>query len=250
MRGATPIRRLILPVAAALAAACLLVVVAAPSPAAARCPSFKVRASKAAGALGAGRYSVTPVAGAEDPCEAASTVVQSYLYDPPTFGRWRVHHLSRGRGVRFVLERKGVSVTVRRRSSARVAVARSARSTPVAQAAETHTCTIFQVVHNDSAAGFPAGFYHRLTFAPGTKQLNCNPPLPDSYDLLRDYLFDGRIVGWTVGALQGGLASSPGCRFLKNGSSAATGFDVWCDGHSGSRGPCATARPLPRNCSG
>jgi hypothetical protein len=149
VRGAKPIGRPVLPVAAAVIAACLLGFAAAPATAAQRCPNFKLRPSQAAGALAAGRYAVSPVAGAEDPCAAASTVVQSYLYDPPTFRRWTVHRLVRGRGVRFVLGRHGVSVTARRRGGgASVAVARSPRGAPVARAAETHVCTIFQVVHN------------------------------------------------------------------------------------------------------
>ena len=73
--------------------------------------------------------------------------------------------------------------------------------------------------------------------------------MPDSYDLLRDYLRDGDVHGYKVGPLTGALAKQPGCRFLKN-ATKTTGFDVWCDGKGSSRGPCVKARPVSRNCGG
>ena len=212
------------------------------------CPTLDVSASQAAGALASGTYAVGSLAGADDPCAAAQTVVQSYLYDPPSFGTWRVDRLAGGRGLRFSSGATTFEVTatsrVVRPSAGRAAAARA----PVATAAATQRCFPFRVVHDDSEVGFPAGVYQRLNFAPSPSRLRCSPPMPDSFDLLRDYLLDGDVRGWRVGRLQGSLARYPGCRFLQNGQGGRVGFDVWCDGRGGSRGPCVRARPVGGNC--
>jgi hypothetical protein len=75
--------------------------------------------------------------------------------------------------------------------------------------------------------------------------------MPDSFDLLRDYLLDGDAHGYKVSPLIGALAKNAGCRFVQNGSSGAVGFTVWCDGKAGSRGPCvAIGNRFSTNCGG
>ena len=216
--------------------------------AAGACPTLDVSGARAGGALRAGTYALTPLAGTDEPCAAAATVVESYLYDPRSFRSWRVAALPGGRlrfsarGAAFV-----ASPTSRLVRSAGPPAA-AASFAPTATAAATRACPSFRVRHNDSAVGFPAGTYHRLNFSP-TNVLRCSPPMPDSYDLLRDYLRDGDVHGYKVGPLTGALAKQPGCRFLKN-ATKTTGFDVWCDGKGSSRGPCVKARPVPQNCGG
>ena len=107
------------------------------------------------------------------------------------------------------------------------------------------------MVHSDTEVGLPAGVYHRLNFFTHSGQLNCSPPAPDSYDLLRDYLLDGDVHGYKVSALVGSLKTSSGCRFVKNGSGGKIGFTVWCDGKAGSRGACVAAKnTYADNCGG
>jgi hypothetical protein len=241
--------RLIVALAAALVATLSL---APASPASARaratCPTLQVAERYAAGALEAGAYAVSPLVGPRQPCRSAETVVQSYLYDPPSFRFWHVRRL-RGGGLRFRAP-TGASFTTSPTSRlVRAASGEPASTQPAATIAATQTCPYFTVVHNDSAVGFPAGTYHRLNFSPNNAGLHCSPPMPDSYDLLRDYLLDGSVHGYGVGPLTGSLAKNPGCRFLKTGTTT-TGFDVWCDGKGSSRGPCVTARPVPANCGG
>lgn len=225
---------------------------AAPSPASASprttCPTVQVAQRYAAGALDAGAYAVSPLADSGQPCRGAETVIQSYLYDPPSFRYWHVRRLRAG-GLRFTSP-SGASFTASPTSRlVRAARAVPASTPPTASIAATQTCPYFTVVHNDSAVGFPAGTYHRLNFSPNNAGLHCSPPMPDSYDLMRDYLLDGSVHGYGVGPLTGSLAKEPGCRFLKTGTTT-TGFDVWCDGKGSSRGPCVKARPVPANCGG
>ena len=197
----------------AVAVAALVVVVAPTGARAPRaCPTLDVDSARAAGALRAGTYAVTPLAGADQPCAAAATVVESYLYDPPSFRSWRVATLPGGR-LRFGA--RGVAFTAAptgRRVRSAGPRAAGASSAPTAAAAATRVCPYFTVLHNDSAVGFPAGSYHRLNFS-ANNALRCGPPMPDSYDLLRDYLLDGDVHGYKVGPLTGSLAKKPGCRF-------------------------------------
>jgi hypothetical protein len=205
---------------AALAALAL----AAPAGAASTssCPAVTVSAGDATSALPAGTYALAPGAGLS--CDEAATAVDSYLYEPKTFSGFGVRA---GAGV--------ISVAPR-------ATARSAATT---------SCHLFTVVHADTEVGLPAGVYHRLNFFRTAGQLNCSPPMPDSYDLLRDYLLDGDVHGYKVSKLTGSLATSAGCRFVKNASGGAIGFTVWCDGKAGSRGACVAARnKYATNCGG
>jgi hypothetical protein len=205
---------------AALAALAL----AAPAGAASggSCTTFSVASGDATSAVPAGKYRLAPSGGLS--CDDAATAVESYLYDPGTFSGYSVRASA---GVISVAPRVG------------------------ARSAATASCHLFTVVHADTEVGFPAGVYHRLNFFSTASQLNCSPPMPDSYDLLRDYLLDGDVHGYKVGKLSGSLATSAGCRFVKNGSSGKVGFTVWCDGKAGSRGACVAAKnTYAANCGG
>jgi hypothetical protein len=209
----------VLPLAAlaALALAAPAGAAAAPS-----CPSLTVASGDATSAIPAGRYRLAPGGGLS--CDGAATAVQSYLYEPKTFGGYTVRAAG---GVVSVAPRTG------------------------ARSAATAKCNDFSVVHSDTEVGFPAGVYHRLNFFKTAGQLRCTPPMPDSYDLLRDYLLDGDAHGYKVGPLVGSLATSAGCRFVKNGSAGTVGFTVWCDGKAGSRGACVRAgAAFKDNCGG
>jgi len=199
---------------AALAALAL----AAPAGAASTgsCPPLTVASGDATGALTAGSYRLTPSGGLS--CGEAAAAVDSYLYEPKTFG---------GYGLRAA---DGV-----------IAVSRGAR------AAATTRCNLFQVVHSDTEVGFPAGTYQRLNFFRTSGQLTCAA----SFTFLRDYLLDGDVHGFKVGPLTGSLAKSAGCRFVRNGSAGAVGFTVWCDGKGGTKGACVrTGAAFKDNCGG
>jgi hypothetical protein len=93
-----------------------------------------------------------------------------------------------------------------------------------ANVATTGECPIFTVVLNDPEAGFTAGKYHRLDFAPKIANVTCD----DTYNVLRSYLYHPRTLrGWTVGPLVDELRTATGHRFLKRGSKGKIGFDVW-----------------------
>jgi hypothetical protein len=205
---------------AALAALAL----AAPAGAASTgsCKSLTVASVDATSAIGAGTYRLAPSGGLS--CDDAATAVESYLYEPKTFGGYSLRAAD---GVIAVAPRAG------------------------ARSAATAKCNDFTVVHSDTEVGLPSGVYHRLNFFTSAGQLNCSPPAPDSFDLLRDYLLDGDVHGYKVSALIGTLSTSAGCRFVKNGSSGKVGFTVWCDGKAGSRGACVAAKnTFADNCGG
>lgn len=95
---------------------------------------------------------------------------------------------------------------------------------PSATKSATAECPIFTVVLNDPEAGFTAGRYHRLNFAPRIASLTCD----DTYNILRSYLYHPRSLrGWSVGPLGGELRTATGKRFTKRGSNGRIGFDVW-----------------------
>jgi hypothetical protein len=209
----------VLPLAALAALA-----VAAPAGAATgrSCSPVSVSGKEAAGALSAGSYGL--VAGGSLTCADAATAVDSYLYDPRTFDGYS---LRAGDGTISVAPHTG------------------------ARSAATTKCNLFTVVHSDTEVGFPSGVYHRLNFFTTGTTLRCSPPMPDSFDLLRDYLLDGDVHGYKVGQLFTPLSGDAGCRFTKNGTSGKIGFDVWCDGKAGSRGPCvAIGNGFRNNCGG
>jgi hypothetical protein len=218
------VRRMRSPLALFPVAALLTLALAAPAGAATTgsCPSVTVTPATAAGALSAGRYRV-----AADglTCGQAATVVQSYLYDPASFRGWKL--------------------------SVRDGVVSVGRAAPSARDAATSVCNLFTVVHSDTEVGFPSGVYHRLNFFKTAGQLRCSPPMPDSYDLLRDYLLDGDVHGYKVGQLLTPLSTFAGCRFTKNGTAGTVGFTVWCDGKAGSRGACVDiGNGYRNNCGG
>jgi hypothetical protein len=181
-----------------------------------------VASGDATSAVPAGSYRLAPSGGLS--CDDAATAVESYLYEPKTFSGYGIRAAD---GVISVAPRAG------------------------ARSAATAACNLFTVVHADTEVGFPAGVYHRLNFFKTASQLRCSPPAPDSFDLLREYLLDGDVHGYKVGPLTGTLATSAGCRFVKNGSAGAVGFTVWCDGKAGSRGACVSIGPaFKNNCGG
>lgn len=99
-----------------------------------------------------------------------------------------------------------------------------ATAKPVAKASQTQKCPRFWVVLNDPAAGFPAGHYYRLNFAPNVKTLTCT----DTYHILRSYLYEpSSMKGWKAGPLIGELRGQLGKHFTKNGSKGKIGFDVF-----------------------
>jgi hypothetical protein len=107
---------------------------------------------------------------------------------------------------------------------ATLAVPAAAAAKPSAKAAATAECPIFTVVLNDPEAGFTAGRYHRLNFAPRISTLTCD----DTYHIFRSYLYHPRSLrGWTVGKLVGELRTATGKRFIKRGTNGRVGFDVW-----------------------
>jgi hypothetical protein len=182
----------------------------------ASCPNVDVARGDATSSLPAGTYRLAPGAGLG--CAEAAAAVDSYLYEPKTFGGYSL-----------------------RAADGAIAVTRGARS------AATTRCNLFTVVHSDTEVGFPQGTYQRLNFFPSGTTLTCS----QTFTFLRDYLLDGDVHGYKVGRLTGALATSSGCRFVKNGSSGATGFTVWCDGKSGTRGPCVAAgNKFADNCGG
>ena len=118
----------------------------------------------------------------------------------------------------------GLAVVVALVAAAFAASAVAATAQPVASAAQTQKCPSFFVVLNDPAAGFAAGHYHRLNFAPQVSTLTCS----DTYHLLRSYLYEPRsFKGWKVSALIGELRGQLGKHFVKNGSNGKIGFDVF-----------------------
>jgi hypothetical protein len=99
-----------------------------------------------------------------------------------------------------------------------------ATAAPAAKASQTQRCPSFQVVLNDPAAGFAAGHYFRLNFAPRVSTLTCT----DTYHVLRSYLYEPTTLkGWKVGPLIGELRGQQGKHFTKNGSNGKIGFDVF-----------------------
>ncbi len=118
----------------------------------------------------------------------------------------------------------GVAVAAASIAAIAVAPAVVATAKPVATAAKTQKCPRFWVVHTDRAAGFKAGHYYRLNFAPSLKRYTCT----DTFHILRSYLYEPRTMkGWKVGPLIGELRGQLGKHFVKRGSHGKIGFDVF-----------------------
>lgn len=104
-----------------------------------------------------------------------------------------------------------------------VAAVASVAVVPTASA-QTQRCPRFWVVRNDPQAGFVAGRYFRLNFAPRIRTLSCDY----TYHVFRSYLYEPRSLrGWAVQRLRGELRGQLGRRFIKRGTNGRVGFDVF-----------------------